>query len=422
MSEFDKIIGYADIKDELIRFCDVLKNFKDYKRLGVEIPRGILLYGEPGIGKTLLAKSFIEESEIKSFTIRKDKHSREFVNHIRYIFDEAKKEECAIVLLDDIDKFANEDEYHKDAEEYVVVQSCIDDCKGSNVFVLATANRIYFLPNSLMRAGRFDKVIQMTCPVGDDAKKIIKHFLSKKQVFGDIDIDDISSFLAGHSCAELEMVINEAGIYAVFDKRAKIEQRDIIKACMRLIFDAPESVENIDINVLKKIAVHESGHAVISEILEPGSVNLVSICGYSNTSGGITSVRKPDDYNFSVPAQENEIIRSLGGKAATEMIYGTFDLGCDGDLHKAFDLVTTFVDDYGAYGFNAFERGDSSQYLLESKDRKVAEELDRYYRKSRQILAENRGFFDAMVQELLKEKTLTKKQISGIRDSVVIRD
>ncbi len=405
MSEFDKIIGYADIKDELIRFCDVLKNFKDYKRLGVEIPRGILLYGEPGIGKTLLAKSFIEESEIKSFTIRKDKHSREFVNHIRYIFDEAKKEEFAIVFLDDIDKFANEDEYHKDAEEYVVVQSCIDDCKGSNVFVLATANSIYFLPNSLMRAGRFDKVIQMTCPVGDDAKKIIKHFLSKKQVFGDIDID----------------VINEAGIYAVFDKRAKIEQRDIIKACMRLIFDAPESVENIDINVLKKIAVHESGHAVISEILEPGSVNLVSICGYSNTSGGITSVRKPDDYNFSVPAQENEIIRSLGGKAATEMIYGTFDLGCDGDLHKALDLVTTFVDDYGAYGFNAFERGDSSQYLLESKDRKVAEELDRYYRKSKQILAENRGFFDAMVQELLKEKTLTKKQIRSIRDSVVIR-
>ena len=135
MSEFDKIIGYADIKDELIRFCDVLKNFKEYKRMGVEIPRGILLYGEPGIGKTLLAKSFIEESEIKSFTIRKDKHSREFVNHIRYIFDEAKKEEFAIVFLDDIDKFANEDEYHKDAEEYVVVQSCIDDCKGSNVFV-----------------------------------------------------------------------------------------------------------------------------------------------------------------------------------------------------------------------------------------------------------------------------------------------
>ena len=422
MSEFDKIIGYADIKAELIRFCDVLKNFKDYKRLGVEIPRGILLYGEPGIGKTLLAKSFIEESEIKSFTIRKDKHSREFVNHIRYIFDEAKKEEFAIVFLDDIDKFANEDEYHKDAEEYVVVQSCIDDCKGSNVFVLATANSIYFLPNSLMRAGRFDKVIQMTCPVGDDAKKIIKHFLSKKRVLGDIDIDDISSFLAGHSCAELEMVINEAGIYAVFDKRSKIEQRDIIKACMRLIFDASESVENIDTNILKKIAVHESGHAVISEILEPGSVNLVSICGYSNNSGGITSVRKPDDYNFSVVAKENEIIRSLGGKAATEMIYGTFDLGCDGDLHTAFDLVTTFVDDYGAYGFNAFERGNSSQYLLESKDRKVAEEMDRHYRKSKQILAENRDFFDDMVKELLEEKTLTKKQIRSIRDSVVIRD
>ena len=103
------------------------------------------------------------------------------------------------------------------------------------------------------------------------------------------------------------------------------------------------------------------------------------------------------------------------------MIYGTFDLGCDGDLHTAFDLVTTFVDDYGAYGFNAFERGNSSQYLLESKDRKVDKEMDRYYRKSKQIIAENRGFFDAMVQELLKEKTLTKKQIRSIRDSIVIR-
>ena len=417
MSELDKIIGYADIKDELIRFCDVLKNFKEYKRMGVEIPSGILLYGEPGIGKTILAKSFIKESKIKSFTIRKDKHSREFVNHIRNTFDKAKKEECAIVFLDDIDKFANEDDFHKDAEEYVVVQSCIDDCKGSNVFVLATANNIYCLPNSLMRAGRFDKVIQMTCPGGDDAKKIIKHFLSKKRVLGDIDIDDISSFLAGHSCAELEMVINEAGIYAVFDKRAKIEQRDIIKACMRLIFDASESVEYIDSNILKKVAVHESGHAVISEILEPGSVNLVSICGYSNNSGGITSVRKPDDYNFNVVAQENEVVRSLGGKAATEMIYGTFDLGCIDDLQRALDLVTTFVDNYCAYGFDAFEGCNPSQYLLESKDRKVAKEMDRYYRKSKQIIAENRGFFDAMGQELLKEKTVTKKEIRRIRDS-----
>ena len=416
MSEFDKIIGYADIKAELIRFCDVIKNFEEYNLLGIEILRGILLHGEPGIGKTILAKSFIKESEVKSFTIRKDKHSREFVNHIRNTFDKAKKEECAIVFLDDMDKFANEDEYHKDAEEYVVIQSCIDECKDLNVFVLATANNIYCLPNSLMRAGRFDKVIRMTCPSGDDAKKIIKHFLSKKRVLG--DIDDISSFLVGHSCAELETVINEAGIYAVFDKRVKIEQRDIIKACMRLIFNAPESVENIDSNILKRIAVHEAGHAVISEVLEPGSVNLVSIRGYSNTSGGITSVRKPDDYNFNVVAQENEVIKSLGGKAAIEMIYGTFDPGCIDDLQRAFDLVTTFVDNYCAYGFDAFEGCNSSQYLLENKDRKVAKEMDRYYRKSKQIIAESREFFDRLVKELIENKTLTKKAIKSIRDKV----
>ncbi len=185
MSEFDKIIGYEDIKAELSRFASVLKEPERYSKLGVSMPSGILLYGEPGLGKTLMAKCFIAETGCKVFTLRKEKPNGDFVNQIKETFEKAKKETegIAIVFLDDMDKFANEDNTHCDAEEYVVVQSCIDDCKGHGVFAFATVNDRYCLPNSLLRAGRFDKVIEVEVPKGKDAELIIRHFLSKKQIF-----------------------------------------------------------------------------------------------------------------------------------------------------------------------------------------------------------------------------------------------
>ncbi|MBO5605924.1 MAG: ATP-binding protein, partial [Acidaminococcaceae bacterium] len=153
MSSFDKIIGYEDIKAELIRICDVVKNPEKYARLGVKMPRGIMLWGDPGLGKSLMAQCFIEESGCKPFIIRKDKPDGELVNVIREVFDKAKAQGRAIVVLDDLDKFANEDNQHPDAEEYVAVQACIDSCKDSDVFVFATANDTCCLPDSLLRSG-----------------------------------------------------------------------------------------------------------------------------------------------------------------------------------------------------------------------------------------------------------------------------
>ena len=227
MSEFDKVIGYSDIKAELIRLCDVLKNMDKYKRLGVTMPRGLLLYGDPGIGKTMMAKSFIKESGYKSFVLRKDKPDGDFVNEIRDVFSKAKEEHSAIVFLDDMDKFANEDDYHRDAEEYVTVQACIDDCRDTGVFVLATANDKYCMPDSLIRAGRFDKSIEMKYPTGDDAKKIVEYYLSQKQVMGDIDIDDIEAwdYLVDISMID-EMIYPNIYLYSIEDIR------DIIKKYM----------------------------------------------------------------------------------------------------------------------------------------------------------------------------------------------
>ena len=134
MSKFDKVVGYEDIKAELIRICDVVKNPEKYARLGVQTPRGIMLWGEPGLGKTLMAKCFIEESGCKTFIIRKEKPDGEMVNTIRDVFNKAKAEGRSIVFLDDLDKFANEDNQHPDAEEYVAVQACMDSVKGKDVF------------------------------------------------------------------------------------------------------------------------------------------------------------------------------------------------------------------------------------------------------------------------------------------------
>ena len=417
MSEFDKIIGYKDAKMELVRFCDVLRNREKYEKLGVTMPSGILLYGEPGLGKTLMAKCFVAESGCKVFTLRKEKPNGDFVNEIKATFEKAKGESPAIVFLDDMDKFANEDSMHRDAEEYVTVQSCIDDCRGCGVFTLATVNDKYCLPDSLLRAGRFDKVIEMYPPKGKEAQLIIDHFLKGKSIVGNIDVEEITRLMEGHSCAELEEIINEAGIYAGFDGRDKIDQKDIIKACMRMMFDSPECIDPADDCLNKQIAVHEAGHAVVAEVLEPGSVSLVSVCRYSGSVEGITRIKKPDGYDVSKRLREYDAMHGLGGKAATEIVYGDADMGCNADMHKVFSIVTEFVDDNCAYGFETFEGNNSSGYLLEKKDRMIATEVERLYKEAKKIIVENRQLLDALTDALVEQKTLTYRDIERIKNN-----
>ncbi|MBQ7643195.1 MAG: ATP-binding protein [Clostridia bacterium] len=161
MKEFDKTVGYKNVKIELERICDIIRNPEKYRKLGVSTPKGLLLYGNPGLGKTLMAKCVVEASGRKSYVLRKTMPDGDFVKEISAIFSEAKENAPSVVFLDDIDKFANEDDYHKNAEEYVTIQSCIDDCKDEEVFVLATANELDSLPDSLLRAGRFEKTIKI---------------------------------------------------------------------------------------------------------------------------------------------------------------------------------------------------------------------------------------------------------------------
>ncbi len=421
MSEFDRIIGYDDVKLELIRFCDVFRNPDKYRELGVAVPSGILLHGEPGVGKTSMAKIFIAESGCESITLRKEKPNGAFVEEIRATYQKAKDEGIRIVFLDDVDKFANEDESRPNAEEYVTIQSCIDEYKEYGVFTLATANDLYSLPESLRRSGRFDKIIFMKWPKGKDAINIIRHYLSMKKVIGDVDAEEIAKLMDGYSCADLESVINEAGIYAGFDNRKKIGQKDLIKACTRFLFEGPESVDDdYSQDAMRRTAYHEAGHAVVSELLIPESVSLVSVNRHSGPTGGLAKYVRFEERSDLPSYQEYRIMRLLAGKAATEVVYGTADLGCRTDMGLVFDDMSRLVDDNCAYGFDTYEYGSSSEYLLEKKNRLTVSEVERLYKLTKKLILDNRAFLDAVVDELMKNETITYRGFQNLKKGLGI--
>ena len=410
---FEKLIGYTDLKKELEMLVDTLVHPAKYKALGAVPPRNILLHGECGIGKSSLASEFVSATGRKAYTLRKNKPSGDFVNYIKSVFDEAMKNQPSIVLCEDCCKFANEDDSHRDAEEYVTLQSCIDEVVNENadVFVIATANDIRRLPTSLIRKGRFDKVIKMRHPMGDDAIKIIEHYLKDKILDEDVSASEIGKLLDGASCATLENVTREAGLYAGFEGRKKINRNDLIRAAMRIIFDAPESSETMKYEDAKRIAVHECGHAIVAMCQELGSVNLVSINRHGGNVGGITSYTNNESYWYSTKYMSERVVVLLAGKAATELVYGEGDVGCNEDLHRAFDIVERFVDDYTNFGFDKFERRSSSPTLLEKKETYIHAELDRYYARAKQIISQNRAFFDVLVEEVIRKKTITGDEI-----------
>ncbi|MCR5267179.1 MAG: AAA family ATPase [Lachnospiraceae bacterium] len=416
METFENVIGHESVKAELIKYADVIRNHEKYAALGVQIPSGIMLCGEPGVGKTLMAKAFCSEAGCRVFLIRKDKPDGEFVSHIKKTFDEAKDHTPSIVFLDDLDKFANEDANHKNAEEYVSVQACIDDCKGMGVLTFATVNDVNCLPDSLLRKGRFDKSIDVSAPGGKDAIRVIRYFLSRKQVEDDIDLDELALVMEEETCAELKTIINEAAIYAGFKGKDKVDHDDIIKAFLRTRYDALESSERRNPEILRKIATHEAGHAVVHEVLEPNSVTLVSVCSREYIDSGIVKAHRAEEYHQSCELLENDVITKLGGKAATEVVWGEADMGCAKDVSQAFRMVRGMVDDRCTLGFGSFEEHSSSQYLLTNKDIVVETEMERYYQKAKRIIAGYRDFLDAIVDALLDHETITYREMQKIRE------
>lgn len=423
MKPFDKIIGYDTIKNELLQFCDMLKNRETYSMLGAKLPQGILLYGEPGLGKTLMAKCFIEESGLKSYTVRRNKGNDDFIGNITETFQVAKDNAPSIVFLDDMDKFANEDDNHRDAEEYIAVQAGIDDVKTADVFVIATVNEMLKLPRSLTRPGRFDRKIEVQCPTEEDAARIIEYYLSSKKISDEVNLDDLTKMISYSSCAELESVINDAAITAAFSRKKSIEMEDLINSVLRTTYDSPDIFSRKDDDDLRKTAIHEAGHMVASEVLVPGSVGLVSLrtTGRDSTHGFTHRCK-------SLNRRPYHAIVSLAGKAATEMYYcDAVASGCYSDLKKAFNYIRDGISESASLGFGmvdvANHRFPETSESLNSRNEAVTQaELERLMLKTRDILIKNKVFLEKATEALLEKETLVFSDIQKIKEECEITE
>ena len=420
MSKFDKVIGYESIKMELMQICDMIHNKSVYEKLGAKMPNGVVLYGAPGLGKSLMAKCFIEECGLKTFTIRKNK-SDDFVEYITDVFKKAKENAPSIVFLDDMDKFANEDSNRRDAEEYVAVQAGIDDVKNSNVFVMATVNEIHKLPDSLIRSGRFDKKIEVCCPNSEDCVKIIEHYLSDKVVSNDVNVDDLSKMISYSSCAELETILNEAAILAAYQRKEFIDMNDLIKAVLRMEYNSSDNFTKVSDENMKKVALHEAGHLVVCEVLSPGSVGIASLrtTGRSSIGGFIRRCK-------NISETTHNILVSLAGKAAVELCYGICADGCERDINNAYTSIRRELSDRGTGGFGLVDVSchhfDVSESFNSRNEAVVQAELERLMTKTRNILIKNREFLEKATEELMKKETLLFSDIRKLRESVAVTE
>ena len=417
MGAFDQVIGYEPIKEEMLQVCDMIRNPEVYRRMGAILPRGMMLYGNPGLGKTLMAKAFIQESGLPVITVRKSKGKDNLLKKIEKAFRDAAEQAPAIVFLDDMDKFANEDHSHSDADEYVAIQAGIDDVKDRDVFVLATANDFGKLPRSLRRCGRFDRQIEFDSPSAEDAEKIMSYYLRNKKLDPAVSTGDLFRMLDYESCAVLETVLNEAAIYAAYARKETIGTADLIRAVLRKAYESPESYMKMSDEDVRKIALHEAGHAVICEALLPGGVGLLSVrAGGGETGGLMHRCRDTAD-------REQNILISLGGKAATEICYSAKAAeGCSADITKAKRIICDRLEENAAMGFALLEYNTDGYNSMSEAQRSRIEtaihaELEHYMMQAREILLQHRPFLEKLTDELVQKETLLYSDVQRIKAS-----
>ncbi len=413
---FERLVGYENVKKQLSLVVDMMRDPCKYERIGARMIHGVLLHGAPGTGKTTFARELIDACGVGARVIRKDRPGDGFVDHIREEFAQAMAEAPSIVLLDDLDKFSDDRHLFR-SEEMVTVQACMDDAHGTGVLVMATANDIDDFPDSLLRSGRFDMVIEVECPAGDDSRRIVEHYLAERGCGEGLDSEEIARLLDGGSCAQLEAVINEAAMLAAFDVRDRMDENDVFCAAMRVLHDLDTIVAAGNGGRPGEVEVHEAGHAVVAEILEPGSVNFVFADG-EGAQRGLTSCRNPES-SVSMEQLENKATVLLAGKAACDLVLGIVDPGCRDDLRKAYHLVAGIVDNYCAYGFTNWEgvcQDGNSDALLARKETIVSFEIQKHYMKARKILMNNRDLLDRVSDELAARGAISFRGLREIME------
>lgn len=413
---FNNIIGYDDIKKTLKNIIDVINNEEKYKKLGCDIPHGLMLYGEPGVGKTTFAYEIINSCPTrKCFVIRKNKADGSFINYINNVFNNAVNNGPSIILLDDLDKYSIDDD-KDNKEEFVTIQSLMDDVKKKNVFVIATVNNRRVLPYSLLRSGRFDIQIEIEEPDEEDSYKIIEHYLKKKKVDMNINFKNIAFILSGASAASIEKVCNQAGLYAGYNNKDKIEWDELLRASLEYSYDVIIEDMNKEDKYALETAYHEAGHTLISELLNPGSIAYVSILKNEGAISGTTKKHQNKYFSDDIKYKLDAIKVSLAGKAATEIVFNKCDVGTSSDLDKVYKYADNIINDFCSNEFLSRLRNNYkySQMASEFSDNKVSNLITSNYEEVKKLLISNRNKLDLLANTLVEKKILFEQDIQKL--------
>ena len=356
---FNDVAGVEEEKQELEEIVEFLKNPKKFTEMGARIPKGVLLVGQPGTGKTLLAKAVAGEAGVPFFIISGSDFVEMFVgvgaSRVRDLFDQAKKNAPCIVFIDEIDAVGRQrgaglggghDEREQTLNQLLVEMDGFAPNEG--VIVLAATNRPDVLDKALLRAGRFDRQIVVGSPDVKAREQILEVHARKKKLADDVDLGTVAKNTSGFAGADLENILNEAALLAARQNKQEINMKDIEDAMVKVTMGPEKKNKVISDKERKLVAFHEAGHAVVSKFLPTqDQVHQISIVP-RGMAGGYTMYRPSEDKSFmSRTEMEEHIVSLLGGRVAEQLVIGDISTGASNDIERASKIARDMVMRYG---------------------------------------------------------------------------
>lgn len=438
---FKDVAGINEARDELNEIVDFLRNPMKYRKLGARIPKGVLMVGAPGTGKTLLARAIAGEAGVPFFHTSGSEFEEMLVgagaSRVRDLFTKAKKAAPALIFIDEIDAVARKrgTRIQSGATEQTLNQILVEMDgfeKNMSVIVLAATNRPDVLDPAILRPGRFDRQIRIDLPDMEGRKEILEVHGKNKPFDSDVDLEKVAKRTVGFTGADLENILNEAAIIAAREEKKKITMLDIEEAVSKVVLGPAKKSRKRTDKEVQLVAYHEAGHAVVAKFTpESTPVDKISIVS-RGSSGGVTMFTpEKDEYIVSRRKLIADIIVSLGGRAAEEVALDDISTGASNDIEKATTVAKRMIQRFGMsekLGLVRYGEFEDSDYLgygySESKDfsEKTAEEIDREvreiilgcYNAAKKILIDNRDKLDKVANTLLEKEVLGKDEFDAL--------
>ena len=432
--KFDDVAGLEEEKGELKEIVEFLKEPEKFTKMGARIPKGVLLYGKPGTGKTLIAKAIAGEADVPFISMSGSEFIEMFAglgaSRVRKLFDKARKLAPCIVFIDEIDAIGSRRTSNSGAESennQTLNQLLVEmDGFGSEetIIVLAATNRPEMLDKALLRPGRFDRQITIPTPDLKGRLEILKIHSKDKKISGNVNLESIAEDTAGFTGAELENILNEAAIIATKNKHEEIENDDIEEAVKKVTVGLEKKDRIISDKDKKLTAYHEAGHAVVSRYL-PTQTNVkeVSIIP-RGVAGGYTMYKTNEDkYYISKTEMQEKLIALLGGRAAEKLVLDDISTGASNDIEVATQIARDMVTKYGmsdklgpidSQGKEPYEIQMFGENIGDRIGQEVKLLIDTAYNDAQILLREHRDKLDEIADTLLRKEKINEQEFNKI--------